>query len=111
MNPRSISGAARLFTEDEKISLFFFLHMNNVGQILITIRFEDEPQTPTGDGNELGGGGLAEDLDVRRTEAHRGVRRLQGPRSEIRADRNREDYYDKRDRLIEITIKKHVVLL
>lgn len=59
-------------------------------------------------------GGAAEDLDVRRTEAHHGVRRLRGPRSEMRADRNREEYYDKHDRLIEITIKsilKHVVLL
>lgn len=73
--------------------------------MVINIRFEDESQTPTGDGNEFGGG-TAEDLDVRRTEAHRGVRRLRGPRSEMRADRNREEYYDKHDRLIEITIKK-----
>lgn len=66
---------------------------------MIIIRFEDEPQT-----HEFGGG-AAEDLDVRRTEAHRGVRRLRGPRSEMRADRNREECYDKHDRLIEITIK------
>lgn len=37
--------------------------------MVIIIRFEDESQTPTGDGNELGGrGAAAEDPDVRGTD-------------------------------------------